>query len=69
MNDASNIIYVEYQYQLGRHNGNVAYTMKWMCNNTGKRCNEIGWRGQIFFDRGEQIISMRRLGFNVNYLN
>lgn len=69
MNNAKNIIYVEYQYHLGRYNGNVAYIMKWMCNNTGKRCDEIGWRGQIIFDRGVQITNMKQLGFNVNYLN
>jgi len=62
-------VYIEYQYQLGRANGKVAYIMRWEDNNIGKKCNETGMRGQIFFDRGERIKQMEKKGFTAVYTN
>lgn len=65
----SNIVLVEYQYHLGKVNGKVAYIMKWIDNNIGKHCNEKGWRGQIFFDRGEEIRAMEKRGYIIQFIN
>jgi len=62
-------VYIEYQYDLGKVNGKVAYIMRWEDNNIGTKCNETGMRGQIFLDRGECIKEMEKKGFEPVYTN
>lgn len=60
---------VEYQYNLGKVNGVVAYIIRWECSSTGKRKNDKGIRGQIFLDRGDAIKDFRNSGYEIEYLN
>lgn len=60
---------VEYQYDLGKVNGKVAYIVRWKSDCIGKRRDETGIKGQIFLDRGETIEDFKKAGYEIEYIN
>ena len=60
---------VEYQQDLGKVNGKVAYIMRWESDCIGKRKDEKGIKGQIFLDRGETIQNFIKSGYEIEYIN
>jgi len=60
---------VEYQHDLGKVNGKVAYIMRWESDCIGKRKDETGTKGQIFLDRGETIQDFAKRGYEIEYIN
>lgn len=48
--------------------GRQEFLLEWVDNNIGKTCNEIGIRGQNFFDvLSKQIKHFERKGFDIVY--
>lgn len=62
-------VYVEYQFDLGRVDGDVAYILRWRGDNIGKAKKDKGWKGQIFLDRGDAIKQCEAKGQEIVYLN
>ena len=60
---------VEYQHDLGKVNGKVAYIVRWESNCIGKSRNETGIKGQIFLDRGKTIQEFEKRGYEMKYIN
>ena len=60
---------VEYQHDLGKVNGKVAYIMRWESDCMGKHKDEKGIKGQIFLDRGETIQNFIKSGYEIEYIN
>ena len=60
---------VEYQYDLGKVDGKVAYIIRFKGNCIGKSKNEKGIKGQIFLDRGETIEDFKERGYKIEFIN